>query len=611
MRLRRKLVLIFSTSYFLVFMGFFVAINAFLMQGFLDIEDTEVRQQTELGLHALDLRIGELDRTAHSFAARDDTYYYMQSRLRHFINELLLSSTFTNSEISFMAFLDEEGEIVCSKAFDLMEMRNTQFPDQVAELIRQNPVLRKHLSADSGVSGLVATVEGPLMLSSRPILTSDEKGPVMGTFVCGRYLDAIEIEKLKESTYLTLEIRGVEDLRGVDIADILSKTSAEDKVAIDRSSGERISGYSVLEDVFGEPILVMKVDSPRNVYQQGLLMVSYFLGSSIFTGLVIAMVSIIVMNRFILSRIMKLSEEVSEIDPHSIGESEVRIPGDDEISTLSANIDEMLQALKEYQVRLQERERMAVIGETSAMVGHDLRNPLQVIFLLSSRLRKRIGVLRDRGEKGADIEELEYIGEKLKEQTIYMDKIVSDLQDFSKKIRLNPSDTDLVKVVDSVVEAVKIPDDVETVIDFDDRLRSVQADENLLRRVFTNLVSNAVQAMPTGGILTVRGSVQEEEATFTVSDTGVGIDEENLGKMFQPLFTTKAKGTGLGLAVCKRIIEAHGGEIKAESTVGEGTSFSFRLPFILESEQGIQKTAVAELDGTSQPVPPTSPTESL
>ena len=95
-------------------------------------------------------------------------------------------------------------------------------------------------------------------------------------------------------------------------------------------------------------------------------------------------------------------------------------------------------------------------------------------------------------------------------------------------------------------------------------------DPALMRRVFTNLVINALQAMPDGGQLTINASKTEDVALVRVEDTGIGIPEENLSKIFQPLFTTKARGQGFGLAVCKRIVEAHGGTITVESKVGKG-----------------------------------------
>ena len=601
MKLKKKLVLIFSASYILIFMCFFIASNTFLMKGFLEIEDSNIKRQTELGLKSLDLRIDELDQTTHGFAARDDTYYYVESGLKHFINELLLSSTFIDYEINFMAFLNSEGEIICSKAFNLVELRNIPFPSSIREPIEQHGVLKDHTETDNEVSGILMTLDGPILLSSRPIITTEESGPIIGTLICGRYLDFLEVEKLKESTFLSLEVIDVNDDKSPGLHESWSLALNGSQISIERQGYDTIIGYSVLYDIFEEPILVLKVDSPRDVYTHGLLVFAYFIGSGVLAGVVIALLSIFVMNRFILTRIVKLSKDVSEIDPHMIATTNVAIPGDDEVSMLSENIDEMLDALNLYQHRLKERERMATIGETSAMVGHDLRNPLQVVYLLGSRLDKKIGALRDSGVDDSDLKDLEYIEEKLGEQTNYMNKIISDLQDFSKNIMVVYEDADLEQTVIDVIGTLKIPDDVEVSVRLDERLRSVWADGNLFKRIFTNMLTNGIQAMPEGGSLTVTGTASDDEATMVVSDTGVGVSEENISKLFQPLFTTKAKGTGLGLAVCKRIVEAHRGEITVESEEGEGTSFIIKIPMHPEEEDEKSSDEIGVFDAEESP----------
>ena len=596
MKLRKKLVLIFSMSYILIFMFFFIASNVFLMKGFVDIEDANIRRQTELGLKTLDLRIHELDHTTHGFAARDDTYYYVESGLKHFINELLLSSTFIDYEIGFMVFLDDEGDTLTSKAFDLVELKNIPFPASIRDAIEQHSVLRYHAGTNSAVSGILATRDGPVVLSSRPIITTEKSGPIIGTLICGRFLDVLEVEAIKGSTFLSLEIVDIDDEETLGSFVSGSKALNGTQINIERRGYDAILGYSVIHDIFDDPVLVLKVDSPRDVYTHGLLVFAYFIGSGVLAGLVIALISILVMNRFILTRIVKLSEEVSEIDPHMIATTKVTIPGDDEISLLSGNIDEMLDALNLYQHRLKERERMATIGETSAMVGHDLRNPLQVVYMLSSRLNKKISALRGAGVDDSELDELEYIEEKLRDQTNYMNKIVSDLQDFSKNINVVYEDVDLEQVVADVVGTLKVPENVEVSVSLDG-LSDVRADSDLLKRVFTNLLTNAVQAMPDGGSLSVTGVVSGDTVTVEVSDTGVGVSEENVGKLFQPLFTTKAKGTGLGLSVCKRIVEAHGGEIFVESEEGVGTSFVIDFPAY--TGDGSADTRVPEVEPTA------------
>jgi two-component system sensor histidine kinase HydH len=106
----------------------------------------------------------------------------------------------------------------------------------------------------------------------------------------------------------------------------------------------------------------------------------------------------------------------------------------------------------------------------------------------------------------------------------------------------------------------------------------VVVDSALLRRVLTNLIVNALQAMPGGGKLIITASKEGESLTVTVQDTGVGIAEENLARIFSPFFTTKAKGQGLGLAVCRRLVEAQDGTITVKSEFGKGSAFTFAIP---------------------------------
>ena len=240
---------------------------------------------------------------------------------------------------------------------------------------------------------------------------------------------------------------------------------------------------------------------------------------------------------------------------------------------------------------LTKQERMATIGETAAMVGHDLRNPLQVIYMLESRLSRAARQLKKKKDIEPIIGELELIKVNLSEQTGYMNKIVSDLQDFSKSIALQVEDVDMEAMVVDVIGTVDVPDTVEVSINFEMGSNLIQIDGNYFRRAIVNLLTNAVQAMPDGGKLSISGEKVDGQTSITISDTGTGISEENMKKLFTPLFTTKAKGTGLGLAVCKRIVDAHNGSISVESVEGEGTSFKIYIPDINESAPELAEEA--------------------
>jgi PAS domain S-box-containing protein len=243
---------------------------------------------------------------------------------------------------------------------------------------------------------------------------------------------------------------------------------------------------------------------------------------------------------------------------------------EDELRRYSEHLEDLVQ---ERTKALQKAQRMAAIGETAAMVGHDLRNPLQAMTN-TLYLMKRLAT----SGKAKDGKEAVGLLGTLHDAIQYMDKIVSDLQDYARPVGAKLVETSLPDLVRATVSNVKIPGNVEVTVDIQGSSSNVKLDPILFRRVLTNLILNGVQAMPEGGKLTITGSRESESFDVTVQDTGVGIAPENLGRVFNPFFTTKAQGQGLGLAVCKRLMEAQGGTIEVSSQVGEGSTFTLKIP---------------------------------
>ncbi|MBS7623092.1 PAS domain S-box protein, partial [Candidatus Bathyarchaeota archaeon] len=232
---------------------------------------------------------------------------------------------------------------------------------------------------------------------------------------------------------------------------------------------------------------------------------------------------------------------------------------------------------KRLESELLKAERMAAIGETAAMVGHDLRNPLQVVVNLIYLVEE---VLKTAPAQCAELLEehgLMELCSRIKEQIAYMDKIVSDLQDYARPIIPVVEERKIRQMLDEIVSNINIPENIRVLNSVDEKI-TMRIDPGLMTRVFTNLITNAVQAMPGGGRLTITSHQTDDRRCVSIADTGVGIPKENLEKIFAPTFTTKAKGQGFGLAVCKKLVEAHGGEIKVESTPGEGSIFTVCIP---------------------------------
>ena len=232
--------------------------------------------------------------------------------------------------------------------------------------------------------------------------------------------------------------------------------------------------------------------------------------------------------------------------------------------------------LVETQEQLVRSEKLAAIGQWSAGVAHDLRNPLGAIKNASYLLKKR---LTSDGAIDADPKLGRYL-EIVEQQIGRSDEIIHDLMTFANVGAPSLVDTHLDKVIEESLETIAKNDNVTFAQHLEPDLHPVIADGGQIRRVFLNLANNAQQAMPQGGRLTITAKNVDTYVEISFSDTGEGISDENLGKIFDPLFTTKANGTGLGLAVCHEIILRHGGTIsvRRNKEPSGGTIFEVKLP---------------------------------
>jgi PAS domain S-box-containing protein len=224
--------------------------------------------------------------------------------------------------------------------------------------------------------------------------------------------------------------------------------------------------------------------------------------------------------------------------------------------------------------QLKDAERLAAIGQTAGMIGHDIRNPLQAIAGELYLMKQDIDSSPDSDCK-RDVQES--LG-SIQEQVDYMNKIVSDLQDYARPLKPELVEVDLCSVIPQLISTVNVPLNVKAIEECSQDLPMVKLDLTFLKRILVNLVTNAIQAMPNGGVVTVNVFAQGDGVAITVTDTGVGIPDEVKPKLFQPLMTTKSKGQGFGLAVVKRLVEAMGGTIGFESQVGVGTQFKMVFP---------------------------------
>ena len=241
-----------------------------------------------------------------------------------------------------------------------------------------------------------------------------------------------------------------------------------------------------------------------------------------------------------------------------------------DITELKKTEEEALESAK----KLKDAERLAAIGATAGMVGHDIRNPLQAITSDVYLAKTDLASTSESEEKKNALESLD----EIEKNVGYINKIVADLQDYARPIQPIAKETDAQKLIDEILAKNGIPESVKVEVIVQKEAGCIMADSDILKRILGNLVINAVQAMPKGGKLSIHAYKEAEDSIITVEDTGVGIPKEVKDKLFTPLFTTKSKGQGFGLAVVKRMTESLGGTVKFESEEGRGTKFIIRFP---------------------------------
>lgn len=234
-------------------------------------------------------------------------------------------------------------------------------------------------------------------------------------------------------------------------------------------------------------------------------------------------------------------------------------------------LKEQTETLFKAEEHLRRAERLSALGELSASMAHEIRNPL-------GSIKGAAEILRDAYSK--DDARFEFVQILLKE-TDRLNHILQEFLDFARPKKPEVKEADLNEAMEFVLtltarEAKKQGVRIEKRLSPD--IARLNMDPDLMKQAFLNLVLNAIQAMPNGGILTIESSTDGGDAVVKVSDTGTGISSENRKRLFTPFFTTKKNGTGLGLAIVYRIIQNHNGRIDVESEPGKGTTFTIRIP---------------------------------
>ena len=599
MLLREKILTIGGLTSIILILILYAVAQIILLGSFAKLEEDYTHGNVQQALDALSQEIMNVNTKASDWASWDDTYAFIKDTNKRYIHSNLTQDTFAGLRINFILFVDSYARIVCERAFDLQKKKEIPVSQGLQKSVATQDLLARRSGIEDIIMGIILLPEGPVMIVSRPILTSEGKGPVRGTLIMGRYLDAIVIERIAKVTGASVSVYRFDDPQMPPGLQTVRPLLLKDKQILVRPlSRQTIAGYALVKDIFGKPALMVSIDIPRKIYSQGQNSIFYFVLSVIIIALVLYVITTLIMKKLVLSRVALLSKNVSIIGASGDLSVHVSIKGKDELSDLADKFNEMLESLERYQLvakRAEEELRKAKeIAEAAnqaksdflASISHELRTPLNAVIGFSDLLlEKFFGDLNDK--------QTEYV-HYISDSGMHLLSLINDLLDISKaeagKMELELSGVNIQDLVEHSMIIIK-EKALKHGISFDchvsDELKGleVEADGRKLKQVMFNLLSNAAKFTPDGGSITLDARKEAEEIIISVTDSGIGVAPEDREKIFEPFYQVKSAlkdktpGTGLGLPLARQFIALHGGRIWVESeSKDKGSRFCFAVP---------------------------------
>lgn len=557
MKIRTKGVIAIILITIIFFVALFTVAVFVIQPSFNDLE----KQQADQGLvqtkNAINYDLSQIEGNLVSYSVWDDSYNFVQNHNQNYIDLNFPDSTFESYGLNLAAIVDNNKNLIYCQSFDLNNSVKVQTSNESKQLLISNNALWTFSSLNSTISGILLVDNIPILVVTAPILTSLDQGPKMGEMLFGRYLDSTEITQLEGMTSLNFTINTISDLK-LDDNQIAGTLLSNQQASITKEeNANTMTEYLLVNDVNSNPTFVLQVSQERTVYHQGVWVEDIFLVAAISLTIAFGVATTILLEIGVFKPMTKLASQIETMPLNPINSESKSKFETDEIKILANSAKNNL------------NKKFEAMNEVSRMVGHDLRNPLAGIKNATYILKKNYASRLE--EKGnAQLKTIEDCVE-------YSDKIVRDLLDYSSEIKVDKIKTDPKTLVDSSLSSLVLPSNIQVLNEVSDRF-SLLVDTGQIQRVFSNLAKNAFDAMPNGGKLQITSEKINEHVAVEFSDSGMGMSEITLKKIWTPFFTTKAKGMGVGLSICKKIIEAHDGRIEVKSTLNEGTAFTIFLP---------------------------------
>ena len=569
------------------FVGLLTAVYLLSRFVLLDSYDDLEREHVELSIHrvqkALSNNLDELDADLRNWVKVVDVSNDEAEPDAAFSR--LLTEAFTNSQINFMIVLDSSDDIIFSKAIDLQAEMDYPLPSSFKEHFGDRDLLLRHSSPDSNLTGLIGLPEGPMLVVSRPVPDSATGSPVGGTMLFVRHLSDARVEAISRSTQLALDVWDVNEPDiPPEFQEALLAASRNGPAVVRRLDDDRVRGYSVLRDIYGDPIAVISAEMPSTIYSRGQSTLLYLLIAVVTVGTLFGLVTLLGLERLVLSRLAHLGAEVEDIAVTAQHSARVSVSGQDELSTLGHRINAMLEELDTLHSSMLEMEKERAEKAEAVARSEELERSRIRIIEVSESLRKEIaghlhGSVQNKlilvlnrvsrlgqgssDEIAAEMAEIRQELEHLVENDIR--KISVQIYPGILRRGLVPS---LESLGDRFRREINVEKDLDRYISTHEKTNSDIVPEPVrlsAYRVAEEALTNTLKHARADRVTITLNRPSQDWLRLTVSDDGRGFDVE-----------TESEGVGIG--TMRDYAEAVGGRVVIDSTLGTGTTVTATLP---------------------------------
>ncbi len=559
-----------------------------------------------------------LDSLVHDWAAWDDTYDFVDSRSEEYIKANLPISTFIDNNVNLIFICDPTGKVVWGEIYDLETEETIQIDNFPKEhLLKSHPLISYKTEntplSQLTIAGIYITSKGPMLISSRPILTTGNEGAIRGSFIMGRLLTDELIENLVNQTQVDFQIYQLQDdSLALPLKTLVEEFNDTSKYNIKIIDNNLLQICTLYPDIEGNNALLLKSRIQRKIIKTGLQTIHYSMGYVLLAGLGSLVFVLWFLQKLVINPVKKITDHTIAVRRTNDLSKRINIQSHDEIGVLANEFDELLyqlekrtNALKESEEKLVRSKKMESLGLLAGGVAHDLNNVLSGIVTYPEL------ILMDLPEDSKIRKPMENIQESGLKATA----IVQDLLTIARGIAITKEPVDLNRLVIDFLsspECMKLKHyhpSVTISTHLAPDLLNVNGSHIHIRKALMNLASNASEADGSSKVTISTSNryldkplqryediTKGEYVVLSVSDNGRGIFPEDLKSIFEPFYSKKVmgkSGTGLGLAVVWNVVRDHDGYVDVKTNDSGAT---FELYFPITREKTVVKSDSLSID---------------